>query len=138
MPEKHLTSYMNAPLGSLHKLHLHFLAFFPEIWAFCIDEIWYFFIIFFGKGAFTYDVRCFSGIFDLPTYPHQILHYNINLFSKIRWSLTCLPAQKSDVVCECSLSNWLIVQLYNKISLSNYLYVLSNFISLKLSNLITS
>ena len=24
------------------------------------------------KGAFTYDVRCFWGIFDLPTYPNQI------------------------------------------------------------------
>ena len=35
------------------------------------------------KGAFIYDVRCFSGIFDLPTYPHQILYY-ISLFSKIR------------------------------------------------------
>ena len=35
------------------------------------------------KGAFTYDVRYFSGIFDLPTYPHQILYY-ISLFSKIR------------------------------------------------------
>ena len=36
------------------------------------------------KRAFIYDVRCFSGIFDLPTtYPHQILYY-IKLFSKIR------------------------------------------------------
>ena len=35
------------------------------------------------KGAFIYDVRCFLGIFDLPTYPHQILYY-ISLFSKIR------------------------------------------------------
>ena len=34
-------------------------------------------------GAFTYDVRCFLGIFDLPTYPNQILYY-ISLFSKIR------------------------------------------------------
>ena len=25
------------------------------------------------KGAFIYDVRRFSGLFDLPTYPHQIL-----------------------------------------------------------------
>ena len=24
------------------------------------------------KGAFTYDVRCFGVIFDLPTYPNQI------------------------------------------------------------------
>ena len=37
------------------------------------------------KGAFTYDVRCFLGSFDLPTYPNQILYY-ISLFSKIRWS----------------------------------------------------
>ena len=25
-----------------------------------------------NKGAFTYDVRLFGGIFDLPTYPHPI------------------------------------------------------------------
>ena len=55
-----------------------------------------------GKGAFIYDVRYFSGIFDLPTYPHQILYY-ISLFSKIRWSLTYLSTQKSDVIYECSL-----------------------------------
>ena len=37
------------------------------------------------KGAFTYDVRCFWGIFDLPTYPNQILYYMyISLFSEIR------------------------------------------------------
>ena len=42
------------------------------------------------KGAFTYDVRWFFGIFDLPTYPNQILYY-ISLFSKIRCSLTYLP-----------------------------------------------
>ena len=54
------------------------------------------------KGAFIYDVRCFLGIFDLPTYPHQMLYY-ISLFSKIRWSLTYLPTQKSDVIYECSL-----------------------------------
>ena len=42
------------------------------------------------KGAFRYDVRCFGGIFDLPTYPNQILYY-ISLFSKIRCSLTYLP-----------------------------------------------
>ena len=41
-------------------------------------------------GAFTYDVICFFGIFDLPTYPNQI-HYYISLFSKIRCSLTYLP-----------------------------------------------
>ena len=35
------------------------------------------------KEAFIYDVRRFLGIFDLPTYPHQILYY-ISLFSKIR------------------------------------------------------
>ena len=27
-----------------------------------------------AKGAFTYDVRCFGGIFDLSTYPNQILY----------------------------------------------------------------
>ena len=48
----------------------------------------------------TSDV--FLVIFDLPTYPHQILYY-ISLFSKIRWSLTYLPTQKSDVIYECSL-----------------------------------
>ena len=49
----------------------------------------------------TSDV--FWGIFDLPTYPHQILYY-ISLFSKIRLDLTYLPTQKSDVIYECSLN----------------------------------
>jgi hypothetical protein len=38
-----------------------------------------------------------------PTYPPSsdtLLH---NLFSKIRWGLTYLPTQKSDVIYECSL-----------------------------------
>ena len=26
-------------------------------------------------GAFTYDGRCFLGIFDLPTYPNQMVYY---------------------------------------------------------------
>ena len=56
------------------------------------------------KGAFIYDVRCFLVIFNLPTYPHQILYY-ISLFIKIRWSLTYLPTQKSDVIYECSLND---------------------------------
>ena len=43
-----------------------------------------------SKGAITYDVRCFGGIFDLPFYPNQILYY-ISLFSEIRFSLTYLP-----------------------------------------------
>ena len=54
------------------------------------------------KGAFIYDVRYFLAIFDLPTYPHQILYY-ISLFSNIRWGLTYLHTQKSDVIDECSL-----------------------------------
>ena len=33
------------------------------------------------KGAFTYDVICFGGIFDLPTFPNQILYF-ISSFSK--------------------------------------------------------
>ena len=41
-------------------------------------------------GAFTYGVRCFWVIFDLPTYPNQILYY-ISLSSKIRCSLTYVP-----------------------------------------------
>ena len=53
-------------------------------------------------GAFIYDVRCFLGIFDLPTYPNQMVYY-IGLFSKIRCSLTYLPTQKSDSIYECSL-----------------------------------
>ena len=28
-----------------------------------------------NEGEFIYDVRCILGIFDLPTYPHQILYY---------------------------------------------------------------
>ena len=42
-------------------------------------------------GAFTYDVRYFLGIFDLPTYPNQMFYY-ISLFSKIRCSLNYLPS----------------------------------------------
>ena len=52
---------------------------------------------------YIYDVRCFGGIFDLPTYPNQILYY-ISLCSEIRCSLTYLPTQKSDVIYECSLT----------------------------------
>ena len=26
-----------------------------------------------GRGAFTYDVKRFRGIFDLSTYPNQII-----------------------------------------------------------------
>ena len=66
----------------------------------------------FDVGAFIYDVRCFSGIFDLPTYPHQILYY-ISLFSKIRWGLTYLPTQKSDVIYECSLRPCKLRYLFN-------------------------
>ena len=29
----------------------------------------------FNEGAFTYDVRCFLGTFDLPTYPNQMIYY---------------------------------------------------------------
>ena len=56
----------------------------------------------FYLGASTYDVRWFWVIFDLPTYPNQIIYY-ISLFSKIRYSLTYLPTLKSDVICGCSL-----------------------------------
>jgi len=41
-------------------------------------------------------------IFDLPTYPNQMIYY-ISLFSKIRYTLTYLPTPKSDVICGCSL-----------------------------------
>ena len=52
-------------------------------------------------GAFTCDVRCFGGIFDLSTYPNQILYY-ISLFSRIRCSLTYLTPgpSKSEVVMD--------------------------------------
>ena len=43
-----------------------------------------------AKRAFTYDVRCFGGIFDIPTYPNQMLYY-ISIFSKIKFSWTYLP-----------------------------------------------
>ena len=49
------------------------------------------------QGAFTYDVRCFGGIFDLPTLIRYFTKY-ISLFSKIRRSLTYLPTQKSVVI----------------------------------------
>ena len=32
------------------------------------------------RGTFTYDVRWFWVIFDLPTYPNQIIYY-ISLFT---------------------------------------------------------
>ena len=38
-----------------------------------------------GKGAFTYDVRCFWGIFDLPTYPNQILYFTYIVKSDTAW-----------------------------------------------------
>ena len=57
--------------------------------------------IFHREHSYTYDVRCFLGIFDLPTYLNQMVYY-ISLFSKIRCSLTYLPTQKSDVIYECS------------------------------------
>ena len=44
-----------------------------------------------GKGAFTYNVRCFAGIFDLPTLIRYFTTY-LSLFSRIRWSLTYLPS----------------------------------------------
>ena len=77
----------------------------------------------FTKRAFTYDVRCFLGIFDLPTYPDQILYY-INLFSKIRCSLTYLPTQNSDVICECSLSEWpRYIRCYLNLFHTKYIHV---------------
>ena len=59
----------------------------------------------YSKGTSTYDVRWFWAIFDLPTYPNQMIYY-ISLFDKIRWSLTYLPTLKSDVICGCSLMMW--------------------------------
>ena len=70
------------------------------------------FILLLYRGAFTYDIRCFLGIFDLPTYPNQILYY-ISIFSKIRWCLNYLPTSKSDVICECSLI-WIRVRGHPK------------------------
>ena len=63
--------------------------------------------------ASVYDIRCFLGIFDLPTHPNQMVYY-MGLFSKIRCSLTYIPPQKSDVICECSLS--IISNLFDKSS----------------------
>ena len=49
--------------------------------------------------------RWFWDIFDLPTYPNQILYY-ISLFSKIRCSLTYLPIKAGHAlriwICGCS------------------------------------
>ena len=64
-------------------------------------------------GAFIYDVRWFLGIFDLPTYPNQILDYYISPFSKIRCSLTYLPKNLTSyvnapyVMLYFYLHNWL-------------------------------
>ena len=55
-----------------------------------------------SKGASTYDVRWFLVIFDLPTYPNQMIYY-ISLLSKIRWGLTYLLNLESNVICGCSL-----------------------------------
>ena len=46
-----------------------------------------------GKGAFTYDGRCFWGIFDLPTY--LVLPYNVRFWG-LSWTL--LPTLISDVI----------------------------------------
>ena len=68
----------------------------------------------------------FFGIFDLPTYPNQILYY-ISLFSKIRCSLTYLPTQISDVIYECShnemrffVTSWTPVYVDNSFHLTPY------------------
>ena len=50
-----------------------------------------------AKVGFTYDVRCFLDIFDLPTYPNPMLYY-ISLFSKIRCTLTYPPKNLTSCV----------------------------------------
>ena len=67
----------------------------------------------YAKGAFIYDVRCFFGILDLPTYLPSL--YYISLLSKIRCSLTYLPTLKSDVINECSLRSHIFRQHAKKI-----------------------
>ena len=51
------------------------------------------------KEAFTYDVRCFLCIFDLPIYPNQIL-YCISLFIKIRCSLQLVSKIEKNMLCK--------------------------------------
>ena len=51
-----------------------------------------------NKGAFSYEVRCFLCIFDLPTYTNEMLCY-ISLYSKIRCRLiTYLPKNLTSYV----------------------------------------
>ena len=72
MPEKHLMTYTKS-LVNTNLVNTNF------------TNTHYIFVVLTNlvKGAFIYDVRCFTGIFDLPTHPNQILHY-ISLFSIIR------------------------------------------------------
>ena len=58
------------------------------------------------KEAFIYDVRCFLGTLDLPTYPHQMPYY-ISLFSKIRhFSVKIMSEHKHAKLCNQVPSRW--------------------------------
>ena len=57
-------------------------------------------------GLFSFEItkllnKTHRDFYYSLEYLNQILYY-ISLFSKIRCSLTYLPTQKSDVICECS------------------------------------
>ena len=101
MTKNHLTSYMDAPIV---KTFIKSLFFYHQVIR-PNRHLLKFKLHNFSMGASTYDVRWFWVIFDLPTYPNQMIYY-ISLFSKIRWSLTYLPTLKSDVICGCSLRFW--------------------------------
>ena len=45
-----------------------------SFWHFNLHFVLKRFQIHLHLGAFVYEVRCFLGIFDLPTYPNQILY----------------------------------------------------------------
>ena len=45
-----------------------------------------------------YDVRCFLGIFDLPTYLSQILYYIGGLLKSVRFKKTVLISFESVVI----------------------------------------
>ena len=71
-------------------------------YKFCMNEK--------AKGSIHIWRQMFFGHF-WPTYlPYNQMVYFIDLFSKIRCSLTYLPTQKSDLICECSL--WQIEPLF--------------------------
>ena len=99
------------PYSKFQYLTSQFLPIFPCFY-------WFWWRLLTSKlGSIHIWRQMFFGHF-WPTYPHQILYY-ISLFSKIRWGLTYLPTQKSDVIYECSHSQFWKRNYCNQFSLDS-------------------